>query len=226
MMPQDTEQGTEQWKDARAGHVTASRISDVMTKPRKGQKESTMRANYRAQIVSEILSGKANPDEYMSWDMRRGLELEPNARIEYEMKTGLDVQKVGFIPHPTIARAGASPDGFVGEDGLLQIKCPKPATHLTWLLEGIVPLEHRPQMYFEMACTGKKWNEFLSYDPGLTGHELFIARLERDDAEIEAIEVEVVKFNREVDEIIARLAKPDPMELTQEDVRFAHKGRG
>lgn len=226
MTSQEMEQGSAEWREIRAGKVTASRIGAVMTKPRKGQKESVTRANYRAQVVAERLSGKAAPDEYQSWEMRRGTDLEPNARIEYELKTGNDVRTVGFVEHPKIANAGASPDGFIGEDGMVQFKCGIPATHLTWLLEGIVPLEHRPQMYFEMACTGRMWSDFVSYDPGLTGHELFIARLERDEAEIEAIEVEVVKFNREVDEIIARLAKPDPMELTQEDVRFAQKVRG
>lgn len=201
-----SEQGTQEWRDERSGHVTASRICDVLTKPRKGQKESTTRANYRAQLVCEILSGKAIQDEYQSYDMRRGTELEPNARIEYELR-GHDVETVGFVKHPKLERAGCSPDGMVGTDGMVQFKCPKSAKHLEWLMAGIVPIEHRPQMYFEMSCTGRHWNDFVSYDPNLTGHELFVVRLKRDDAEIEVIEKEVVKFNAEVDEIIAKLPK-------------------
>ena len=201
-----TEQGTQAWRDERSGHVTASRISDVMAKPRKGQKSSTTRDNYRAQLVCEILSGKPADDEFMSWDMKRGIELEPAARIEYELKTGYDIETAGFTLHPKLQRAGCSPDALIGPDGLAQFKCPKSATHISWLMAGLVPTEHRPQMYFEMACTGRQWSDFVSYDPNLSGHELFIARLRRDDVEIADIEMEVVRFNAEVDEIVAKLS--------------------
>jgi len=202
-----SEQGTKEWRDERAGHATASRITAITTKPKKGQKASATRDNYKAQLICEILSGHATEDEFESWDMRRGRELEPQARIEYELRSKEAVETCGFIKHPHLPRAGASPDALVGKDGLAQFKCPKSATHLAWLIAGIVPIDHRPQMYFEMACTGRKWNDFVSYDPNLTGHELFIVRLARDEAEIELIEKEVVKFNAEVDEVVGKLTK-------------------
>lgn len=209
-----TEQGTQEWRDERSGNVTASRISDVMAKPRsKGQSESTTRANYRAQLVCELLSGKATQDEFLSFDMKRGIELEPTARIEYELKRSVDVETVGFVKHPKIARAGASPDGLIGRDGLVQFKCPKSATHLDYLMAGVVPTEYRPQMYFEMAVTGRQWSDFVSFDPRLEGHELFIARLKRDEVEIAEIEQAVIKFNAEVDEILSRLAKVEAVEV-------------
>lgn len=211
-MQTEYEQGTAEWRDARSGHVTASRIGDILTKPRKGQKDSATRANYRAQLVCEILSGKPIQDDFQTWDMKRGIELEPNARVEYEMATGQDVEIVGFVVHPKLPRAGCSPDGLVGKEGLCQFKCPKSATHIKWFLDGIVPAEHRPQMYFEMACAGRAWSDFVSYDPNLTGHELFIRRLPRNDAEISEIELEVQRFNAEVDEIVGRLSDGDSLE--------------
>ncbi len=205
------DQGTQAWKDERAGNITASRIGDVQTKPRKGQRESTVRRNYRAQLICEILTGKAVEDQFQSWDMKRGIELEPRARVEYEIKAGVIVDKCGFIPHHSIPRAGASPDGLIGQDGLVQFKCVKTATHLDWLMEKIVPVEHRGQMYFEMACTGRKWSDFVSYEPNLPQQlQLFVARLSRDEAEIAEIETEVRKLNAEIDEIIQRLTGPEP----------------
>lgn len=205
----DLEQNTDEWRDARAGCATASRIHAVMAKPKKGTKEAATRANYKAQIVAEILSGKATEEEYESWYMKRGKALEPQARIEYELQSREKVSTCGFIKHPSIPRAGASPDALVGNDGIAQFKCGASATHLAWLLEGIVPLEHRPQMYFEMACTGRKWSDFVSYDPALSGHELFIKRLERDEAEIEKIEEEVRKFLAEVNGVLIQLGHAD-----------------
>lgn len=205
-----TDQGTQAWRDERSGKITASRIDGVLTKPRKGQKESAVRSNYRAQLVCEILTGKAVEDQFQSWDMKRGLELEPRARAEYEIKTGTVLETVGFVPHPTIPRAGASPDGLVGTEGLVQFKCVKTAKHLDWLMEKIVPVEHRGQMYFEMACTGRQWSDFVSFEPNLPEHlQLFVIRLKSDDVKILEIENEVRKFNSEIDDIINRLGSVD-----------------
>lgn len=209
------EQGTQAWRDERSGKVTASRIDDVLTKPRKGAKESSVRSNYRAQLVCEILTGKAVEDEYQSWDMKRGIELEPKARVEYEIRQNALVDKSGFTIHPTIPRAGASPDGLIGKDGLVQFKCVKTAKHLDWLMANIVPAEHRGQMYFEMACTGRQWCDFCSYEPNLPEqHQLFIVRLKRDEAEIAEIENQVLKFNAEIDEIISKLSLGHNDDLT------------
>lgn len=221
-----SEQGTQEWRDERAGNVTASRISDVMTKPRKGQTESTTRANYRAQLICETLSGKATEDEYQSFDMKRGIALEPQARIEYELRSKERITTVGFVKHSRILRAGASPDALVGDKGMVQFKCPKSATHLVYLLAGIVPMEYRPQMQFEMAVTGREWNDFVSYDPNLTGHELFVKRLMRDEGEIQLIEREVEKFLSEMDATLNILNKVEPsleqqLEASIQNVRLS-----
>lgn len=218
MDDRDLDQGTAAWKDARVGFVTASRICDVLSKPRKsGSKESAVRANYRAQLICERLTGKSQEREFQTWDTRRGIELEPFARVEYEMKKGLMVNTVGFVKHATIKMAGCSPDGEVGEDGLVQIKSPKNAIHLDYLLTGIVPVEYRPQMQFEMSCTGRKWSDFVSYNQNLPEHlQLFVVRLKRNDAEIAIIEEEVLKFNAEIEEIMGKLPKGQPDDLTEE----------
>jgi hypothetical protein len=211
----DCEQGTTLWRDVRSGKVTASRIADVLRKG-KGQKESSSRNNYRAQLVCEILTGKAMEDNYVSYWMKRGLELEPIARAEYELKQGVIVDTVGFVPHPSIPRSGASPDGTVGADGLVQFKCVTTANHLDWLMARIVPSEHRGQMYFEMACTGRQWSDFVSFEPNLPPQfQLFIARLKRDDVAIAEIESEVMKFNGEIDEILSKLSTNLDGDLTE-----------
>jgi YqaJ-like viral recombinase domain len=200
-----SEQGTQEWRQERCGNVTASRISDVLAKPLKGAKEATTRRNYRAEIICELLTGKVQ-EGFMSYDMRRGIEQEPFARADYEIRKGVIVTTAGFVPHPRIPRAGASPDGLVGSDGLVQFKAPKTANHLDYLMAGIVPSEYRPQMQFEMACTERKWCDFVSYDSNLPEHlQLFIIRFERDEAAIAEIEDAVCRLNSEIDEIIANL---------------------
>lgn len=212
MDSRDHVQNTAEWRDSRAGKITASRISDLFIGPRKGSKESTMRRNYRAQLVCEILSGKAVEEEFQSYEMRRGLELEPTARAEYEIKTGETIRSVGFVPHQTISRAGASPDGLIGQAGMVQFKIVKTAKHLDWLMAKVVPEEHKPQMYFELAVTGREWNDFCAYEPNLpTQHQLFIVRLHRDNVEIEKIENEVRKFNAEIEDVIAKLNGGDDL---------------
>jgi putative phage-type endonuclease len=206
----DHEQGTDAWRQDRCGHITASRIADVLTKPRKGQKESSVRKNYLAELLCERLTGKVREDGFQSWEMKRGTELEPFARSEYELKTSEFITNVGFIKHPKIERAGASPDGLVGKDGLIQIKCPKRATHLEWLTNRIVPVEHRPQMLWEMACTGRQWCDFVSYNPDFPDSlQLFIARYKRDDLEVLEVENEVIRFDLEIQEAIRDLETPE-----------------
>lgn len=216
----DLEQGTQQWRDARAGCVTASRICDVLRKPRRGQKESATRKAYLAQIALERMTGKPQEREFDSWDLRRGKELEPLARVEYEMKSEGVIQSVGFVEHSRIKFAGCSPDGLVGKDGLCQIKAPRAHVHMDYIMSGIVPIDYRPQMLFEMSVTGRKWNDFVSYNQDMPSHlQLFIFRLHRDDAEIAEIEQEVVGFLAEVEELIAKMPKaPDPLEINDDDI--------
>ena len=199
----DCPQGSEAWLAARAGRVTASRISDVIAKIKSG--EAAAHRDYRAQLVAEILTGRPQDDSFMNAEMQWGLDQEPFARGAYEVAKNVLVDQVGFIIHPSIERAGASPDGIAGKGGL-EIKCPKTATHLQYLLSGEVPAKYHPQMLWQAACGEFEYVDFVSYDPRLPAHlQLFVCRLERDDKRITEITAEVNVFLREVDEIIERL---------------------
>jgi putative phage-type endonuclease len=206
------EQERAAWMASRCGKITASRIADVLAKPLKGKQESATRRNYRAELVCERMTGRTQ-EGFQTWDMKRGTELEPFARTEYELARGVMIENVAFIAHGRIPNTGASPDGLIGKDGLVQFKCPKTATHLDWLMAGIVPAEHRPQMLWEMACTGRQWCDFASYDPNLPQHlQLFIVRFDRDEVAIGELEQEVEKFDAEIRDIIANLPSQQSLE--------------
>ena len=197
-------QGSTEWLQARAGKVTASRINDVMAKIKTG--ESAARKDYKAQIVAEILTGKPHEDGFTNEAMRWGTDNEPFARAAYEIATGAMVDQCGLVLHPTIERGAASPDGLVGPFSLVEIKCPKTATHLQYLVDGKVPTHYQPQMLWQMACTGRDWCDFVSFDPRLPDHlQLFIRRFNRDQKRIDEIESEVRAFLAEVDAILAAL---------------------
>ena len=196
----DAAQGTPEWLAARAGKITASMISNVLMKP-----ETAGYRDYQAQIVAEILTGKPQGSSFTNEHMQFGTETEPLARSAYEAETGFSVDEVGLCIHPTIERAGASPDGIVG-DGLVEIKCPKPATHLANLIAGVVPVGYKNQMMWQMACTGKQWCDFVSFRPDLPSNlQLLIVRFNRDEKEIEKLETAVKAFLVKVDEMINKL---------------------
>lgn len=191
---------------ARIGRVTASRIDAVLSRSRDRKSEGATRRKYKAQIVAEILTGQPQEGAFSNRAMEDGLENEPFGIAAYEARLLVPVDRVEFIPHPKIMRAGASPDGLVGADGMAQFKCPEGHTHLGYLLDGVVPTEYAPQMHWEIACTERKWSDFVSYCSAFpTPHNLFVVRLHRDDAEIRRITAEITQFNREVDEIIEKL---------------------
>ena len=188
---------------SRAGKVTASKVENVLAKIKTG--EAAARADYKAQLVAEILTGKPQADEFQNAEMQWGNEQEPYARSAYEVASDTMVDQVGLVIHPRIERAAASPDGIAG-DGLLEVKCPKTKTHLQYLMAGVVPAKYKPQMLWQMACTEKAWCDFVSFDPRLPEDlQLFVVRFERDDAEIRRMEAEVSVFLSEVDEIVAKL---------------------
>jgi putative phage-type endonuclease len=197
------EQGTEEWFTIRIGKVTASRVADVIAKTKTGY--SATRDNYMAQLVCERLTGQKG-ESFSNAAMQHGTDTEPLARAAYEAFQDILVDEVGFVPHPSIIMAGASPDGLVGDDGLLEIKCPNTATHIETLLSQSVPGKYNTQMQFQMACTGRKWCDFVSFDNRLPDElQLFVKRVPRDNEFIKQMEDEVVKFLNELDIKIAQL---------------------
>lgn len=197
-------QRSEEWFSARLGKATASRINDVMAKLKNGG-EAAGRKNYRAQLVVERLTGQP-VDSYTNGAMMWGCEHEDAARESYEFLTGNAVEEVGFIDHPTIPMCGCSPDGLIGEEGCIEIKCPNTATHIEWMLAGGAPSEHINQMQWQMECTGRKWCDFVSYDPRMPVElQLFTVRIDRDEKRIEEIRAEVVKLLAEVDDTVNQL---------------------
>lgn len=198
-------QRTAQWFAERAGKVTASRIKDVIAKTKSGP--SASRKNYAAQLVAERMTG-APTESFCSQEMRRGAEMEQFARARYEITAGVLVDEVGFVAHPSIAWSGASPDGLVGEAGLVEIKCPNTATHIEYLLAGKVPPEYAPQMAWQCTCTGRAWCDFVSFDDHMPDHlQLFLIRYTPPAEYIKELETEVVGFLDEVESTIGALSK-------------------
>ena len=201
-------QGTEAWHRQRIGKATASRISDIVAKTKSGY--STSRANYMAQLVVERMTNQV-AESYTNAAMEWGTEQEPFARAAYEGKTGILVDEVGAIDHPTIPMSAASPDGLVvdidnGSLGCLEIKCPNTAQHISTLLGEEVAKKYYDQMQWQMACTGRYWCDFVSFDPRMPKElQLFIKRVPRDDKYIGELEGEVIQFLAEVDDKVNKL---------------------
>jgi putative phage-type endonuclease len=197
------DQGSDEWFVARMGKVTASRVADILAKTKSGY--SASRDNYLAQLVCERLTNEKT-ESFINSAMQRGTDIEPLARAAYESLKDVLVDEVGFVPHPSIIMAGASPDGLVGDDGLLEIKCPNTATHIETLLSQTVPGRYNTQMQFQMACTGREWCDFVSFDNRLPEElQLFVKRIPRDNMYIRLMEDEIVKFLNELDIKIAQL---------------------
>ena len=197
------EQRTDDWFAARVGKVTASRVADVVAKTKSGY--STSRENYMAQLVCERLTGKP-AESFTNSAMQWGTDTEPLARAAYEAHMDVLVDEVGFIDHPAIVNSGASPDGLVGADGLIEIKCPNTATHIDTLLNQAVPKKYADQIFWQMACTNRDWCDFVSYDPRLPPDlQLFIKRIPRDNQYIRLLESEVTEFLQETALKVAKL---------------------
>lgn len=189
-------QGTPEWFAVRVGKVTASRVADVVAKTKTGWGAS--RANYMAELIAERLTGEVAPS-FTSTAMQWGTEMEPLARDAYEFRTDATVETVGFVAHPSILMSGASPDGLVGFDGLIEIKCPNTATHIDTLMGDSIASKYETQMQWQMACTGRKWCDFVSFDPRMPeSMRLFIRRVNRDDKRISELELLVCDFLEEI----------------------------
>lgn len=196
-------QGTEAWFERRIGKLTASRMADVLATTKSGP--SASRKNYLAQLVAERLTG-TRQESFTNAAIEWGVENEPLARAEYEILTDYSVEQVSFVDHPDIEWCGASPDGLVLDSGLVEIKCPNTATHIEYLLAGKPPAKYVPQMLLQLACTGRKWCDFVSYDPRMPDeHRLFVVRFEPKRDEILAVEQAAIEFLAEVEQVIQKL---------------------
>lgn len=207
------EQGTDGWRQDRAGKATASMAKCIDAKARDGKGEGATRRDYRVQLVTERLVGAPADDTYVSKEMAWGTEQEPYARMAYEAATGEDVRRVGFCYLPELA-AGGSPDSLIGDEGLLEIKCPKTATHIEYLQANRLPPEYAAQVTHNLWITGLKWVDFVSFDPRLPEYlQLHVVRAYRNEFDLEAYEAELRRFLGEVDALEQRLRARAPLAI-------------
>jgi len=196
---------TAEWFEIRAGKVTASKVYDVISKTKSGD-YAAGRAKYHLQLVTERLS-KQITSAYVTPAMQWGIDREPEARVRYQSRYEM-VDEVGFVAHPIIPNSGASPDGLVGTEGQLEIKCPNLETHCDTRFTQKIPTRYITQMQWQMACTGRAWCDYFSYDPRADeGLEFFCKRVPRDEDYIHMLEMEVSKFLDEVTLTVEKLNK-------------------
>jgi len=202
----DMEQRTDDWYAARLGKVTASSLYKVLAKTKTGY--GADRGNYMTQLVLELVT-QSKADSYTNAAMQWGIDQEPFARAAYEAAKGVLVEEVAFVQHPTIAMAGASPDGLVGDDGMVEIKCPDSKTALEcWLSDSPVEGKYFAQMQWQMRCADRAWCDYVVFDPRMPAKaQLFVTRVQRDNEWLAITEAEVVKFLAEVDAKVAALKK-------------------
>ena len=194
-------QRSEDWHADRCGKVTASRVKDISAKPKTGKAYNALTLT----ILTERLTG-VQEESFTNSAMQWGIDQEPYAIAAYENETGNFVVGTGLIDQPAIKMSGASPDGLVDQDGQLEVKCPGSQTHLNTILTQEVPAEYVPQITWQLACTRRKWCDFVSYDPRLPEHlQLVVIRVNAEDLDITGIEQSVIRFNQKIDQIVAEL---------------------
>jgi len=199
-------QGTQEWLNARAGSLGASRVADAIAKTKSGWGAS--RANLMAELIVERLTGAPVADRFVNDAMRWGTEVEPQARAAYEFYKDVSVKQVGIVRHPSIAGTHASPDGLVGDDGLIEIKAPQTSNHIETLISKAVPAKYVTQIQWQLCCTGRQWCDFVSFDPRMPeAMQFFCVRVHRVPEIIEELEQEVVAFLNEVRAKISTLRK-------------------
>lgn len=205
MNEQNVTQGTDDWKKLRLGKATASKMHDLTARTKTGWGAS--RANYAAQLIAERLTG-VPAESYTNAAMQWGTVTEPQARAAYSFFADVEVVEVGFIDHPRVPMSGASPDGLAGDDGLIEIKCPGTATHLDTLLGAEIDGKYIKQMQWQLACTGRTWCDFVSFDPRLPAElQIKIIRVQRDDGLIMSMERDVAEFLAEIDAKMDKLTQ-------------------
>lgn len=201
----DAPQGSPAWFAARLGRVTASRISAVIAEG-KGGAPSATRAAYLGELIAETLTGQPCNAFQGNADTERGQETEPAARVAYEIATKQMVDECGLVIHPRIERSAASPDGVVGDDGLLEIKCPRVHIHLDYLLSGQPPKAYVPQMAWQAACTERKFVDFVSYCPQMPEDlRLFVVRYVPTPAYLDSLERAVIAFLADMDDKLKQI---------------------
>jgi putative phage-type endonuclease len=199
-------QGTPEWVRKRIGKVTASRMKDVCNRLKNGGFGAEY-YGYVKELALERITDRAC-DHFVTRAMQDGIDREPAARATYELVTGREVTLSDFVQHPMLPFSGASPDGLVVDDGQIEIKCPTSLTHLDTLANEKMPDEHWPQVQWGMACTGRSWCDFVSYDPRFSapGMQIYIQRVERDDTLIEKLREAVVEINDRADALVRFLS--------------------
>lgn len=176
----EMEQGTQEWLEARLGCPSGSGFSKLIT---ASGTPSSSAESYINDLIAELITGESTPFHVTEW-MQRGTELEPFARMNYELETDREVTEVGFCMHD-ILRCGVSPDGLIGDDGGIEIKCPKPSTHVKYLRKGTLPSEYKAQVMGCLWITGREWWDFMSYHPQMPN---LLIRVHRDDEYINQLE--------------------------------------
>jgi len=197
----DVEQGTPEWLALRAGKITGSKVADMMA-----EGAGITRDKYRVQLAIERMTGTPVQSGYKSAAMQKGNDDEPLARDYYSFLNDVDVEQIGFVLHPRLHNAGASPDGLIGNDGLIEIKCPNINTHIGYLLSKKIPGNYQHQINWQLACTGRQWCDFMSYRHDLPVHlRALIIRVQRDEKKIAELEQQAALFDSEVAELINQL---------------------
>src|SRR6185312_6863756 len=215
-------QGSPEWLSARIGHITGSRVANAVAQLKRKDGEAASRRNLRYELVCELLTNRASENYVSKW-MEDGIENEPLARTAYELEHGVEVDMVGFVLHPDHPklRAGCSPDGLVGKDGVCEFKCPKISTHIQYLESGTIPEEYLPQCMWHLACTERDWCDFSSFNPHVPSWlQLFTKRIYRDDALISVMNLRVEQLQSEVDDLLAKIRKRNQEEnlyITERD---------
>jgi putative phage-type endonuclease len=203
LIHEDIEQGTDAWLELRAGKITGSKISHMMAKGKGLTKDS-----YRTQLAVERITGKPVPMTFKSKAMIKGSEDEPLAREHYEFVNNVDAKQVAFILHPFLLNAGASPDSLIGDDGLLEIKCPNSETHINYLITKKIPGDYMDQMQWQLACSKRSWVDWMTYDKSMPIHlRSMVIRVYRDEKRIIELEGTAEQFNEEINELVIKLGK-------------------
>jgi putative phage-type endonuclease len=200
----EMDQQSPEWFAARCGSLGASSLAGITAKGRGGSPSAT-RANIMARLISERLTGIPQ-ETFQSAEMLHGIRTEPEARAAYKFYCAVEVQQVGIVLHPKLKGTHASPDGLVGTDGLVEIKCPNTATHIDYLLTGSIPDKYVVQMLWQMACTNRQYCDFVSYDPRMPEElRMFVKRYDRDSHRLHTLTNEVADFLSEMESKLEQL---------------------